>query len=43
MSDRKRVGLRFLQTLVVAVIAYAVPNFGDVVSLDILSEGGERP
>ena len=36
VSDGKRVGLRALQTLVIAVIAYAVPNFGDVVSLDIL-------
>lgn len=36
VSDSRRLILRISQTLVIAFIAFIVPNFGDIVSLDIL-------
>ena len=36
VSDSKRLGLRIAQTVVISVIAYLFPRFGDIVSLDIL-------
>ena len=37
VSDGRRLVLRIVQTLAIATVAYLVPNFGDIVSLDILS------
>ena len=37
VSDSRRLVLRIAQTLVIAFIAFIVPNFGDIVSLDILA------
>lgn len=36
VSDGRRLVLRIVQTLAIATVAYLVPNFGDIVSLDIL-------
>lgn len=36
VSDVKRLVLRTVQTLAIAFVAFIVPNFGDIVSLDIL-------
>ena len=38
VTDSRRLILRILQTLGIATVAYLVPNFGDIVSLDILNK-----